>query len=330
MENMEFEFKKITTDENLERFSELMYSCFNLKLDASFFKWKYFDNPAGHAIAYEALYNGKTVSSYVIIPELYWIDGAVKKIYQSVDTMTHPDFQRKGLFVKLAQMAFQDALIQDKELLIIGFPGSQSYGGFVNKLNWKLLHNANYTFLPNILFTIRNCTKANNTASIIKFNEVTDMLSNYLQTIQPHTMVSKVFNKEIFYWETFNNPRSKYNVIGIIKNSEPLGVCVYEVDYKNTCLISWLHFKDKLNYKIHTSDFLQYIFKETKIKYIYTWNAQAPILSEAYTKCGFLTNPFKKGPFHSKIPFIIYEQGFSKDSVIGIFENYDFQPIMLD
>ena len=348
---MEFEFKKITTNENLERLSELMYLCFGIKVDGSYFQWKYFDNPAGHVIAYEAVYNGKTVGFYGVIPEFYWVDGKVKKIYQAVEAMTHPDFpvfylshiryltvdgmshpdfQKKGLFVSLAQMVTQDALSYDKDQIMIAIPGSKSFGKFINKLNWKLMHTCSYTFLPNILFALKNYYRSNSNSCIAKFDEMNSMLLDYLQSIQPHSLVSKVINEEIFKWKIFNNPRFKYKVIGIVKNNELLGICVYRVDYQNTCLINWLHFKDEMNYKICSPDFFKYIFKETKIRYIYTWKSESKFLSEAYHKSGFLTNPFKKGPFHSKIPFIIYKQSFDKDSAVENFDNYDFQPIMLD
>jgi hypothetical protein len=327
---MEFEFKKITSHEDLGRLTELMYLCFGLKVDDSYFKWKYFDNPAGQAIVYEALYNGKTVGSYGIIPEFYWIDGVVKKTYQAVEAMTHPNFQRKGLFVKLAQLVLQDSLQQNKEILMIAFPGAQSIGGFINKLNWKLINNCNYIFLPNFLFKLKNHNKSNTDFHIVKFNEANDMLLNYLEATQPHTKISKVINKEIFRWKILDNPRLKYNTIGIVNNSELIGISVYRVDYQNTCLINWLHFNDEPNYKIYTPIFLQHIFKETNIKYIYTWNSKSEPLSQAYEKCGFITNPFNLGPFHSKLPFAIYQQGFSKDNGLQIFKNYDFQPIILD
>ncbi len=327
---MEFEFKKITTNENLGRLSELMYLCFGLKVEDSYFKWKYFDNPAGHAIVYEALYKGKTVGSYGVIPEFYWIDGVIKKTYQAVEAMTHPDFQRKGLFVKLAQLVQQDASNQEKELLMIAFPGTQSFGGFVNKLNWKLINKCNYTFLSNFLFSLKNHRKSNNNFQVVSFDEPSELLSGYLRTAKPHAKVSKVINEEIFRWKIFNNPNFKCKVIGIIEGNELLGVCVYRVDYQNTCLINWLHFNDKLNYKIYASVFFKYIFNETKIRYIYTWRSESQFLAETYNNAGFLINPFKKGPFHSKMPFTIYIQGFGKDSTIGKFDSYDFQPIMLD
>jgi hypothetical protein len=327
---MEIEFKRITTYENMARLTELMYLCFNIKVDEDFFKWKYFDNPAGQAIVYEAIYDGKTVGSYGVIPEFYWIDGVVKKTYQAVEAMTHADFQRKGLFVKLAQLVTQDALNENKELFMTAFPGFQSYGGFVNKLDWKLIHTVNYIFLPRIVSAFKNYNKPKSNFDIVKLDKGNKLLFNYLEGIRPHAAVSKVINKEIFSWKIFDNPRFKYNVIGLVRNNELLGICVYLVDYKNTCVVNWLNFNDKVDYNAYASYLLQYIFKETKIKYIYTMDSKSGFLSEAYRKAGFLTNPFNKGPFHSKIPFVIYQHGFDKGSSIESFNGYDFQPIILD
>jgi hypothetical protein len=54
---------------------------------------------------------------------------------QSADTMTHPNHQRKGLFVLLAQKTY--ALAKHHNIqFIFGFPNQNSYKGLV-KLNWQ-------------------------------------------------------------------------------------------------------------------------------------------------------------------------------------------------
>src|ERR1700744_3835126 len=55
---------------------------------------------------------------------------------QSADTMTHPDYRNKGLFVELALNTFQLCKESDIQLLF-GFPNQNSLPGFVNKLSWQ-------------------------------------------------------------------------------------------------------------------------------------------------------------------------------------------------
>ncbi|WP_290538037.1 GNAT family N-acetyltransferase [Alcanivorax sp.] len=64
------------------------------------------------------------------------VDGKFFFSAQSGDTMTHPDFQGKGLFTKLALKTYDKV----RELgvdFVYGFPNESSYPGFKRKLNWN-------------------------------------------------------------------------------------------------------------------------------------------------------------------------------------------------
>src|ERR1700744_6776893 len=86
--------------ENLDDLTEIYQRCFGTKPSLHYFKWKYMENPAGKAVAFVALHNGTIAGFYGVIPEYYRINGQVQTIYQSMDTMTHPDYRRMGLFAK--------------------------------------------------------------------------------------------------------------------------------------------------------------------------------------------------------------------------------------
>jgi hypothetical protein len=54
---------------------------------------------------------------------------------QSGDTMTHPQYRYKGMFVELATRTYE--LCRNEGIrLIFGFPNQNSYHGLVNKLGW--------------------------------------------------------------------------------------------------------------------------------------------------------------------------------------------------
>ncbi len=331
MKDAEFEFRRIRNDGNSNRFSELMFASFGKKADETYFKWKYFDNPAGELIAFEAIHDGKTVGFYGIIPELYNLNGQIERVYQSMDTMTHPDFQRRGLFVKLAKMTYADAIKQDGKLLIVGFPGDQSYGGFIKKLEWKTIkENCRYIFVPRPLFNMTRIFSPIKNAKIRPFSEMTGELVVYLSRIDPLTKISKFFDEKIFQWKIFDNPNYDYKVIGIIKNDSLSGVCVYRIGGLKSCEISWVNFLDQTDYKTRIRNILKHIFDETKIRYIYTWEPQPKDLAEAYKKSGFIVNTLSKGPFNTTFPLIIYENGFSAETGTEDFNNYEFQPLLLD
>lgn len=87
-------------------------------------------------IAYDA--EEVPVGYYGVIP--CFIRQGDKKILaaQSADTMTHPGYRFKGMFVELSRITFQ--LCRDNGIdLIFGFPNDNSYHGAVTKLGWRIV-----------------------------------------------------------------------------------------------------------------------------------------------------------------------------------------------
>ena len=66
---------------------------------------------------------------------------------QSIDTMTHPRSQGKGVFTKLANACYGIAKERGIQLLY-GFPNPSSYPGFVRKLGWKHIGDVTHWVRP--------------------------------------------------------------------------------------------------------------------------------------------------------------------------------------
>ncbi len=62
---------------------------------------------------------------------------------QSMDTMTHPDYQGQGVFTKLAEACYDIAAARGFEILY-GFPNPLSYPGFVKRLGWTHTGDVNH------------------------------------------------------------------------------------------------------------------------------------------------------------------------------------------
>jgi hypothetical protein len=87
-------------------------------------------------IAYQIGTN-EIAAYYGVFPTLLSYNGNTYLVAQSGDTMTHPKHQKKGLFVKLANLTFQFCNENGIEL-IFGFPNENSYPGFVRNLGFLL------------------------------------------------------------------------------------------------------------------------------------------------------------------------------------------------
>jgi len=97
--------------------------------------WMYRDNSAGSPIIWFAQSNDKLVGQYAIIPVKMKIGNETVAASQSVDTMTHPDYRRQGVFEVLANKTYEQAA-EEGIHVVYGFPNKYSYPGFVKKLGW--------------------------------------------------------------------------------------------------------------------------------------------------------------------------------------------------
>jgi hypothetical protein len=112
-----------------------------------------YDRPAARNFfvkKYDTAYTGKqyigfiaysreriAVGFYGVIPCFLQYENAIILSAQSADTMTHPQYRFKGLFVELSNLTFQ--LCRSEGIrLIFGFPNQNSLHGAIHKLGWTM------------------------------------------------------------------------------------------------------------------------------------------------------------------------------------------------
>lgn len=101
-------------------------------------RWLFRDNPAGQGIFSLADHDGKVVGQYVVIPIRMLVNGEEITSAQSMDTMTHPDYRRQGMFTTLANEVYVE--LEKRGIhAAYGFPNPASHPGFVKKLEWITL-----------------------------------------------------------------------------------------------------------------------------------------------------------------------------------------------
>lgn len=150
-ETTEYVFKKLT-EENFSDFMYLFKEVFNSDAPVEELKKKHLHchgviKYVGF-IAYHKTTND-VAAFYGVYPAEVNYKGKKEIVAQSGDTMTHPNHQKKGLFVLLAKRTFE--FCQENNIkLIFGFPNKNSYPGFIKHLgftekeklyNFKLLEN---------------------------------------------------------------------------------------------------------------------------------------------------------------------------------------------
>jgi len=328
---IDFEFKLVSTD-NLTRFSEMAEACLGLKTSDEYFRWKYLDNPAGEVVAFEALHAGRPAAFYGVIPELYLVNKQIAKVYQSMDTMTHPDYQKRGLFTKLANMTYNYLVEKEGGVNLVGIPGSNSLYGFVNKLQWKKIQEFRYFFAHKTWFQARSLLHKKRDLTLVRAAQMSPALRQYFDQREPSSSaITNLLSADFFNWRVFQNPYKGFNVVTFEDNKSIVGVAAYALDEKKRGLIHLLDFRKQSFFAEYTASAIALLFRETGSQYLYTWEPLNKKIHQAYSNCGFIKNPIDGGPFSYRVPFIVRAQGESLSGVDWFdIRNFDLQPLMQD
>jgi GNAT superfamily N-acetyltransferase len=135
------DFRPIQFDQaSLAQYCALFAACFpgTDKFTPAYVAWLYCANPDGRAVGYDAWEGERLAAHYVCVPAMASVNGVQVKVLLSLNTATHPDFQGKGLFTKLAEQTFQAGADQGFDG-VYGVANANSTPGFIRKLGFQLV-----------------------------------------------------------------------------------------------------------------------------------------------------------------------------------------------
>ena len=135
------EFKPIRFEtECMEKYARLFEQCFpaNGKFNQEYLRWLYVANPLGCAIGFDAWNGNEIAAHYVTVPMEVEIEGRQERVLLSLNTATHPNYQGRGLFTKLAELTYEAAASHGFHS-VYGIANANSTPGFVRKLGFQLV-----------------------------------------------------------------------------------------------------------------------------------------------------------------------------------------------
>jgi GNAT superfamily N-acetyltransferase len=107
-------------------------------LDARYLRWLYADNPAGAVVGMDAWDGERLAAHYVCVPaEARWL-GRDCRVLLSLNTATHPDYQGRGLFTRLAEHTYAAGAERGFDA-VYGVANANSTPGFLRKLGFGLV-----------------------------------------------------------------------------------------------------------------------------------------------------------------------------------------------
>jgi GNAT superfamily N-acetyltransferase len=115
-----------------------------------FLEWKHLQNPFGESPMWVALEGERVVGFRALLRwDFVRPDGTTVGAARAVDTATDPDFQRRGIFTRLAQAAIQ-ALPEAGIELIFNTPNDVSLPGYL-KMGWREVGRLPVAVMPTTL-----------------------------------------------------------------------------------------------------------------------------------------------------------------------------------
>lgn len=102
---------------------------------AEYFRWKHRDNPFGSSPGLVAVHEDVIVGARLFMRWQLEQDGVPIRAVRAVDTATHPDFQRQGIFRRLT-LELLERLDSDRDVdLVFNTPNADSHPGYV-RMGW--------------------------------------------------------------------------------------------------------------------------------------------------------------------------------------------------
>jgi GNAT superfamily N-acetyltransferase len=99
-----------------------------------FFRWKHVDNPFGRSLMLVAESEGRIVGLRAYMRWRFVASGEPVRAVRAVDTATHPDVQRRGIFSKLTREALEQ--LKGQADLVFNTPNEKSLPGYL-KMGWR-------------------------------------------------------------------------------------------------------------------------------------------------------------------------------------------------
>lgn len=333
MEEINFEFKHFDTN-NTADLIEIYTSCFGIKPDENYFKWKYIDNPAGKCEAFIAIHNDKVAGFHGVIPEDYIVNGKRYIIFQAIDVMVHSEYRRMGLFTKCGEKLYDYILDRDGDIYTIAFPGitAPSYNGFLKGLNWSIGKVLKFYFVNKLLFKISNVPKKTSNFTVSPFTRFDEKFNSYFKVRKlSEKPIQRVIDAKFLNWRYFDGPLSDFKAFKFEFNDDVIGFVILKIEAKNRCFVHFLDAKEPSKIGALIGPLCNYAFETLRTKFVFTIESTDIFLMNGLKKNGFIYNPFNIGPFSYR-PAVVLN---SNKNTINNLEYYDLnnfliQPVLRD
>jgi hypothetical protein len=178
----------------------------------AYFDWQFLQASNGKAIAYCATpdnANRFVAGIYVVIPTNIMVDGDRIPFSTSLYTMTHPDYYKRGIFVNLARLTYEQCL-REGIIGTIGVPNSKSLPGFVKSLGFKSI--GQFAVIGRVAALSRKIRNAVDVKELSSEQDLSQLIFDMAVKKAKSGLILAERSKEFIKWRFFRCPNAKYHV----------------------------------------------------------------------------------------------------------------------
>ena len=226
---------------------------FNIPFDKEYWYWRFHNNPNSKKVYISYIVeDGVLAAYYAVSPMRILIDGQEQKVALSNMTMTHPKYQGKGYFKKIAKSLYEN-LKKDNYIAIYGFANHNSHYGFRKYLNWVDLSILSLFQVNPKIFRNINVIKNN---SILQIENITEEILNQISNLEV-TRENNIYikrDRDNIKWRLKNNPINTYKVQVGRSNGKIISLLFFKTYKKDIDIIEFFYCgnSNKVELMIHS------------------------------------------------------------------------------
>lgn len=223
--------------------------------DARTLEWKYLRNPHGKSFVWVAEDGkGELIGSLAFVPRRMCIDGREYPSFLASDGMVYPEWQRRGIFVRLLEIMFENSWASGAPL-VYAFSGRRSVKGLI-RTHWDEVSAVQELVLPlrgshlfksvirrlpfsrplvgaagdlllrqGRLRTFLNRTPGTDIRVVDRFDDAIAEMG--MQALSRHRVYLKK-DKDYLNWRYIDNPTGRHRCFAAYQGKDPKGFMVME------------------------------------------------------------------------------------------------------
>jgi len=179
-----------------------------IKKNIDNWKYKHELNPFGKSIVWVAEMNDKIVGVRAFMRWQWQLNDQKFTAWRAVDTATHPDYQRRGIFKKLTLKALEEAQSYP-DSFIFNTPNQNSKPGYL-KMGWKIVERVTINLTPGFLIPKYYYASSINIKN--EFHKIEELCDIHNERMKTEKKFFTPKSKEYIIWRYQTNPLQQYQI----------------------------------------------------------------------------------------------------------------------